>query len=223
MRAAVERYAQERQISNVEVIKAASPQVMLEKVKNAREGLFYMVVCYLQDEGALEAISAVRDADPNVLIALVSQDAEDAMKAFGLKATFMQIPAEHEDFVKAIGEPLEQFSDSHARPFAVKSEQGIDSLLLGDILFAESSRKGPIIHLPKGRTITVRGTLSALYERLVEADPEWFMKVGGSFIVNLDNVRSAGNGSLIFCDGEAVIVPVRMRKPLKDALTALNG
>ena len=75
----------------------------------------------------------------------------------------------------------------------------------------------------KGRTITVRGTLSALYERLVEADPEWFMKVGGSFIVNLDNVRSAGNGSLIFCDGEAVIVPVRMRKPLKDALTALNG
>ena len=45
-----------------------------------------------------------------------------------------------------------------------------------------------------------------------------FIKAGSSFIVNLDNVRSAGEGSLIFADGETIVVPIRKRKAVKDAL-----
>lgn len=222
-RSAVERYAQEKKISNVEVLMAFSPETMLDRLQGSRKGLYYMVACRVEDEGALDALKQLRETDDEIRIVLVSTKPEDAMHAFELRAGFFLIPSDHEGFVKAVGEPLAEIANRHAATFAVKSSQGVSNLLLGDVLFAESAKKGPIIHLPGNRTVTTRGTLQALYDRLAEIDEEQFMKVGGSFIVNLDNVRSAGEGSLIFCDGEAIIVPVRMRKPLKDALASYRS
>ena len=219
-RAAVERYAQEKKISNVEVMMAPSPEAMLDRLQSSRKGLYYMVACRVEDEGALDALRQLRRDDPEIRIVLVSTRVEDAMEAFWLEAGFFLIPSDFEGFEKAVGEPLAEIADRHATTFAVKSQQGIKNIYLGDILFAESAKKGPIIHLPGNRTVSARGTLQSLYERLANADSERFMKVGGSFVVNLDNVRSAGESSLIFCDGEAVIVPVRMRKPMKDALAS---
>lgn len=219
-RAAVERYAQEQKISNVEVVMAVSPESMSERLQGARKGLYYMVACRVQDEGAYDALRQLRQDDSEIRIVLVSTDVGDAIHAFELQAGFFLIPNDFAGFVKAIGEPLAEVVDRHAATFAVKSPQGIKNIYLGDILFAESAKKGPIIHLPGSRTVAARGTLQSLYERLSSVDGERFMKVGGSFIVNLDNVRSAGESSLIFCDGEAVIVPVRMRKPMKEALAS---
>jgi len=91
-------------------------------------------------------------------------------------------------------------------------------LNLNDIMFAETSKPGPVIHLSGGRTVSVRGTLQALYDKLYARKAQ-FLRAGGSFIVNIDNIRTANDDSVIFSSGEAIILPVRARKPVLEALS----
>lgn len=218
LRAAIERYAQEQQIANTFIAKTPSPKAMLERVTRAREGVFSMVICRIQQEGAFDAVKVLRLSNPSVSIVLVSDRKEDAVRAFEVRANLLLISDDYAAFERAVGEPLSDIAASQTATFALKTSRELRNIPLDDILFAESAKKGPIVHLPNGETIAARGTLQALFNRLVEADSERFVKAGSSFIVNLNNVLSFGKGALIFADGEAIIVPVRVRTPLKESL-----
>ena len=97
---------------------------------------------------------------------------------------------------------------------------GVGNVVLDEVVFAESTKKGSVIHLANGGTRLVRSTLQALFDKLAGRGP--FEKAGSSFIVNLDNIRSTGDGAVIFSNGESIVVPVRVRKPLADTLRVHN-
>ena len=220
LRSAIERFAHERRISNVVVAKTPSPQAMLNELMQAQNGLFDMVICNMLGEGTLDALRRLRQLDPKLRIVLVSNRKPDAVTAYEIGATLLPVPIDGRGFEKAVGEPLCDIAARQSATITVKTSSGLSNIPLEDVLFAESAKRGPIIHLPNGETVSARGSLQALHERLDRADGKRFVKVGSSFIVNLDNVRSFGKGTLIFCDGEAIIVPVRMRTSLKETLAS---
>ena len=220
LRAAIERFARDRQITNVVVAKALSPQAMLAELMRTRKSLFNMVICNAQGEGALDALKQLRRLDPNLRIALVSNQKADAVAAYEIGASLLLMPSNGQEFLKAVGEPLCDIAAQRSATIALKTASGVANIPLDDMLFAESAKRGPIIHLPNDENVSVRGSLQALHERLAQADAERFVKVGSSFVVNLDNVRSLGKGTLIFCNGETIIAPVRTRASLKEALSS---
>ena len=67
----------------------------------------------------------------------------------------------------------------------------------------------------------VRVTVPAPYSQVAHATRS--VKAGSSVIVNLDNVQSAGKNSLVFPDGSIIIIPIRARKPLQEALEAYRA
>ena len=220
LRAAIERFAHERQIANVIATKTHSPQAMLSELRRMRKGLFSMVVCSMRDEGAPDALRHLRRLYPDLRIVLVSDQKADALTAFDINASMLLIPDSKPEFEKAIGEPLRDIADKQSAAIVLKTSFELSNVPLDDVLFAENAKRGPIVHLPGEKTVSTRGSLQALYERLARADTERFVKVGGSFVVNLDNVRSFSKGTLIFCNGETIIVPVRMRASLKETLSS---
>ena len=220
LRGAIERYAESCGVSNVEVIIAPNANVLGKALLDMRHGLFGLVVCSVSCEGALDVLRTARETDPGLRIVLVSRSEDDAMLAFDMQASLLVVPSDVNGFATAIGSHMHELGTDDLRTVAIKSTEGVSNLAIGDVLFVESAKKGPIIHVVDRSPVVARGTLTALGDRLVQADEERFMKVGGSFIVNLDNVRSAGESSVVFSDGEAIIVPVRMRKPLREALAA---
>ena len=224
LRAAIERFAHERNITNVVVTKALSPQAMIDGLERTRKGLFSMVICSMRDGNALDALRRLRRLDPRLRIVLVSDQKEDAIAAYEIDASLLLVPGNERGFSKAIGEPLSDIEAERSATIALKTPSGLSNIPLDDVLFAENAKRGPIVHLPNDETVSVRGSLQALHERLTRADAERFVKVGSSFVVNLDNVRSFGKGTLIFCNGEAIIAPVRMRTSLKETLSSyLDG
>lgn len=211
---------------NTEVRMTHSCENFLQAMQNVRPGLFdFAIIRVFDREGKPAAellpgfLSQVAEVTPQTQVILVSDNPAHAILAYDAGAHYLQLPADQAGFVRAVGQPIKRTAQRERTSFAVKSGKIVVNMNLNDITFVETNKKGPIIHLPGNRTIPVRGTLQALYERLNSLD-DCFMRAGGSFIINLDNARSVGESSVIFADGDAIILPVRARKPVREAFQA---
>ena len=194
------------------------------------------VVC--GNEATLSALLPTLQArHPRLLVALASHNAQEAAGAYRLGIEYLALPPEAAALRSMLARALETDTWESQPHVAVRSPGCLDNVSIDDIQFVESSKRGPVIHLPGRQTVTARGTLKALYDGLMQAGrqlaqqegtplalPTWwpYVMVGSSFIVNLDNIAASGKGALVFADGETIIVPVRRRKELENALAAFR-
>ena len=182
---------------------------------------------------AVGLLADLRVRDSHLLLVIASHDAGKALDAYQLKAEFLHLPGTYDDLRRTLARPLSDISWETNPCLAVRTPGQIVNVSIADIQFVESSKRGPVIHLPKGQTVVTRGTLKSLYDKLVEAAvptqvprfawpiaDDAFVMAGSSFSVNLDNVVASGKGALVFADGETIIVPVRRRKDVERALDA---
>jgi len=225
MRSAIESYATSKGLFNVGVVSVYSSEDLFKLIDRVRPDFIDIILCRLEGsddsmrEKTRKTLSMLAEQCPKTHFIVASSDTDNAICAFDAGAKFIPVPYGNDEFHNSIGTVLDKVAMTHKRPFSVKSTKGIVNMNLNDITFVETNKKGPIIHLPDSRTVETRGTLQALFERLSAIDDR-FVRAGGSFIVNLDNVRTAGESSVIFGDGEAIILPIRARKPMQDAFAA---
>ena len=226
----IDRYAKTEGIQNVEPLVTDSCIKLQSILTHLRPNFIDIAICRIDKDSPgfncarkTGLIESLKERTPSTKFILISTNPEDAICAYDTGSLFIQLPMQGKDFSQVIGETLKEVARSKKRPFSAKASKGIVAMNLNDITFVETNKKGPIIHLPNMRTVTTKGTLQALYDQLNGID-ERFIRAGGSFIVNLDNVRTVGDGSVVFSDGEAIILPIRARKPIRDAYaTYLRG
>ena len=221
LRSAVDALVKLMDISNCGIAYVTKLEELIALAQRTNPGFYDIVVCRVGPEAdqALEALREVRAADANLGIVIASDSPDHAVDAFDLHVDGYCLFKDGRDgFERAMKVPLLKAAAKHADTVGVRSEIGIGNVTIDEIQFVEASKKGPLVHLPEGKTLLARGSLQSMFE-LLEGDGP-FIKAGNSFIVNLDNVRSFGESSIIFPDGEAIIIPVRARKAVKEALYA---
>ena len=201
-----------------------SYDAFIDIVQRMQPGFFNVAVVRVSPVGdeVLPKLSNLLDilahATPQTEVVILSNDANHALDAYEVGARFLRVPFDETGFFNTIGKSLLHAAAVDKRPLPVKSGKSVMVLNLNDVMFAETGKRGPIIHLPQGRLVPVQGTLQALFDKL-RARSDQFLRAGGSFIVNLDNIRTASDDSVIFSNGEAIILPVRSRKPVIDAFS----
>ena len=252
---AVTRCAEEAHHAHVNVIAVATLAECAAMLSRLPMDFFDALLCCVDVAGGIVARPArtdLRDGQTpleqltdlskryrNLKLVLASRDPAFAREAYRLSANFLLLPGTYENLSQALSEVLSDMGWRRNACLAVRSAGRIDNVAFSDIQFIESSKRGPIIHLPSRQHIVARGTLRSLYERLSEAQKAFsrngqggsteqqeqlpFVMAGSSFIVNLDNVLASGKGALIFADGETIIVPVRKRKDIEEALALRRG
>ena len=226
LRDAIDTYASSCGIFNIETVVRNSRDEFVESLGRLRADFFHIAICHIDDRCAdmsLDeigcALKDVRSLSPNTHFIMMSSDPSHAICAYKADSEFIQLPLTSAEFKRVIGSALRQAVNDQRVPFAVKLQKGVANMNIKDITFIETSKKGPIVHLPGGQTIVAKGTLQSLFDK-ISTMSDTFMRASGSFIVNLDNMRVAGKSSVIFGDGEAIILPVRARKPVRDAYIA---
>lgn len=241
VRAIVNHVAEQAQIANVHTALSVAPEDLVAMVQGRRSGYIDLVVCRVADSlpETLAAALAMRgdgrngdDADgtramgeiPFVApyVILLTSDKSAASEAFGFEGVGVYADTEPAtNLARMVLDRLKEIARAKRKLRCLKSIEGLDNVQLSEFLFAETGKKGPVIHLPNGGACECKGTMRSLFEALSEDSR--FMRVGSSFIVNLDNVRSLGEGSVIFSDGETIIAPVRARQPLREALASYHA
>lgn len=198
----------------------STPEDMVTIVKRMRAGFYDIIVCRIDArccDGVFAALSSVREDGCEASIVVVADSPEYASRAISVRAEgYCLVKEGGAGLTRTMESPVGKAMARRGETVGLRTDVGIGNVSVDDILFAESSKKGAILHLPFDATMIVRGTLQGLFETLSTRD--CFVKAGNSFIVNLENVRSIGEKAIIFANGESIIVPVRARKPVKDAL-----
>ena len=200
------------------VTRSVAPADMVHSVQAMRRGFFDIIVCWLGEnpDSVFDALSEICLDEPDVHIVVVAENAESARRAVMVEASgYCQVGQGIDGFMNAMLPAVSQAIERHSGTIGLRSSAGVGNIMLDDFLFAESSKKGAVIHMSDGETILVHNALQALFDRL-SADGR-FVKAGRSFIINLDCIRSLGDRAAIFLNGESVILPVRVRKPMKEA------
>jgi len=199
-----------------------APEDLATAFNRVRKGFYDIVVCRIDDECAqrtFEALERVREQDQDVSIVVVAEKPDFARDALDVGTEgYSLLEGGSAGLAKILEKPVGKAIARRSSTIGLKTDRGVGNIVVDDILFAESSKKGAVIHLPSDNTMLVRGSLQSLFETLSTTDG--FIKAGNSFILNLGNIRSVGDKSVIFANGESVIVPVRSRTPVKDAFRA---
>lgn len=225
LQALIDRYTKSAGIENVDSLVTDSCSKLLSLLNRLKPNMIDVVVCRIDrdtpDAGRDQKVALIRnltERSPETRFILMSSDPDDAICAYDTGALYLGLPVDKQGFYRTIGMTLEEVAKAKKRPFCTKSSSGVTAMNLNDISFVEISKKGPIIHLPHKQTVSTRGTLQALHDQLSSIDGR-FVRAGGSFIVNLDNMRSIGDSTVVFGDGETIILPTRARKVIRDVYT----
>lgn len=182
---------------------ASSGQEAVERVISGRPDLVFLDI-HMPDMDGFEVVDAIASSDHVPEIVFATAHDEYAVRAFEVSAVdYLLKPFDRERFDrslerarKSVGEPADQSqllslldamrpAGQFARRVLVPSNGRAVFVATADIVRLEADRNNVLIH-SRGGTFTLRSTLDALENRL---DPQQFVRVHRSHIVNLDAVK----------------------------------
>lgn len=221
-RAALQRAAEAAGTAVPETVRYTNAIDLIDDIADATSGRACSVAVFAQDAPGMSGIqiaSELRDVSAAVRIVLVADDAARAFEASQLDVNgYLVRPVSESAFARTLTAQLREAEFLHRDSVALRFRDHPRIVRLSDILYSETSNHDQIVHLRDRSSESMRISSQALFDQL--SHDGRFFKIGSSYIVNLDEVAELrnGNATLVFTSGTSVPVPVRMRKPLENAL-----
>ena len=201
-----------------------SPFALLEHLDSPiAEPLFDLLILQASSSG-MSAIQAVRDARKSGYageIILVEDTDGYALEARRWHVTgYLVEPVDADVLTAEIAAAMVRLQQLDAESTTMRMRGGVKRVLFSQLVFAQTSNHDQVLHMRNGTTMQLRCSSQELFDRL--SHDERFLKLGSSYIVNLDLVRSfnSNGGTLSFVENSTASVPVRFRKTVQDALFA---
>lgn len=181
--------------------------------------LVHNIESYAKEKGAAVTVKLFSSADallreyetstekPAVIFLDIYMDGTDG---------YLHKPFTHDDFVRAMKRFSRLFEESRRYITVMQGREEVN-IYLNTLRFAESVGHSTVLHTSGGE-VRVYLPLSSFFGQL-EGEPD-FLMCGRSYIANLSTVESfdADSGELTFQGGESLIVPVRLRRSVKEQM-----
>lgn len=202
----------------------ATSFTLLEHLDNpAAEPLFDLIILQSAASG-LSPIETARDArklgyDGEII--LIEDTEKHAFEAHRTHATgYLVDPIDTASLEAEISASIVRLETLDAESITMRMRGGVKRVPFSQLVFAQTSNHDQVLHMRDGSSMQLRCSSQDLFDRL--SHDERFLKLGSSYIVNLDLVSSLNsNGEVLtFVDKSAASVPVRFRKAVQDALFA---
>ena len=188
---------------------ASSEQFLFEQAYDRTQILFLDIEMEKMDGIALAR--EIRKHNRQMQIIFVTGYMEYIQEGYDVEALhYLLKPVSQEKIDSVLVRAVERLKTADA-VLLVENGGEVLRLPLKEIHFIESNRNYNIIHADTD--YEMRGTLSELEAKLDEA----FVRVGRSYLVNLNYVRRIGKTELILNTGEKLLVPRGSYKKLNEA------
>lgn len=202
-----------------------TPVELIESVAAFTEAPYDLVISAIDLKGisgvhAISELSELYSYADDLRMVLCAPDSSYAFSAQQSGADgFLLEPVTKAEFDRVIGRQLDEIADRNRQSVVVRCRDRMRRIFFKRLSYVETSGHNQVLHhIGNESACDVRGSSRDMFA-LLEGD-ERFFKVGSSYIVNLDYIESLDtkHGFATMSDGVQVPVPVRLRKPLEQAL-----
>jgi DNA-binding LytR/AlgR family response regulator len=204
----LKKYASEHPQYEVKIYSFSAPLEMLTYVE--RQGGFDALLLDVYMPGILgtDAARELRELGDNCQLIFLTTSRDHAVDAFSLDAAhYLVKPYSEKEFFAALDKAFNSLAQKRVT-ITIKSTDGIRSIELDKLVYAEASNHLQRLYLSDGGTVCVRKSSTELFE-LLEEEPR-FYKCGSTYIINMDYIVELTSGNVAFSTGSKI--PILSRK-----------
>jgi DNA-binding LytR/AlgR family response regulator len=141
----------------------------------------------------IDVAKEIRDFDKTAPILFFTSSPEFALESYSVKAVnYVLKPISKEKLFFTFDEMLEQIKvEKNEDAVIVKSNEGIQKILIANLVFAEVSGRNVLYHLRSGKVIECTERFSSVCDNLLKYG--CFIKTHRSYIVNMQYVDTIEN------------------------------
>lgn len=183
----------------------AAADVLHRMEKGETYDIALMDICMPGVPGT-DAAEEMLAKNPEMSVIFLTTSDEYAVEAFAMNAThYLLKPFAQEQFDAALDRAIKKTEDQVL--LSLDCVNGVYRVRISEIVSIESQNHYLLLGLSSGETLKIRMKLSQMFEEIQEY-PQ-FIKVGASYVANLDFVRNISGNNIEMQGGVKIPVPRR--------------
>lgn len=213
----LENYRKQHKTCDFCVQRFTDAEELLQKIQNKEYApdLLFMDI-YLPDRLGIDVVKELRGMGNGCRIIFATTSTEFALEAFRVNADqYFVKPIMEKELFPVLDKLFEKAGRDQKKCLSLQNGSRIYKVSLQDIVFCEAQKKSQNVYLVDGGQLQVRMTMTKIYD-LLAGSPE-FVKVGISYIINLEHVDSLNTRELQMDNGETIYLPRGSYHPLRES------
>lgn len=199
-----------------EICRFKNAEQLLEVIKNQNymPDLLFLDI-YMPGKLGTEVAKELRDMGNNSKIIFLTTSVNHALEAFRVDAAqYLVKPVLEKNLFFVLNRLLKEIERERKKYLLLRIDGKICRVALQDIVYCEAQRKYQHLYLTDGTCALLRLTMTEIYKML--SDYVEFVKVGVSYIVNLEHIGNLNSQELQLDNGEKLHLPRGAYQPLKE-------
>ena len=157
----------------------------------------------------------IRNVDKSAQIIYFTSSPEFALDSYSVKAfNYVLKPVSKERLFLVLNDVLEQIQHHEELYIIVKDVQGIQKLLLSNLVYAEAMGRKVLYHLTSGRVLECSSKFSEVCNTLLVH--RFFLKPHRSYIVNMNYINTIENTEITLQTFATIPIAQGKSKEIKD-------
>ena len=210
----LETYQEQRQGCELKIECFESAETLLERFReqNYEPDLLLMDI-YLQEEFGIAAAEELRSMGNKSQIVFITSSLDHALEAYRVQAAqYLVKPIEQEELFQVLDRLLEDSRKERNRYLVLRTEGRVCRVAVNKIVFCEAQGKNQMMHMIDGEELLLHMTMTEIFGML--SGYQEFVKVGASYIVNLEYVVSMNARKLQMDSETSIHLPRGSYQPL---------
>lgn len=170
---------------------------------------------FMPEVSGIQTAKWLRERGEDCRIIFLTTSEDYALEAFEVNAfQYLLKPVSEEKFFPVIEKAVKEIEIQQPRYILLRIDNQVRRVAFGDIVYCEAQGKKQCIYLKDGEMISLRTTMAKLREIL--SGSKECMKVGGSYIVNLEHIERMSAQTLQLDNGKEIYLPRGAYKSLRE-------
>lgn len=190
----------------------------IELISVLEQGKHFDVYCLdivMPGYNGIELGKEIRKHDKSARIVFLTSSPEFALDSYSVKAeNYILKPIHKETLFNTLNDIFEQTKREEENFITVKDIQGIQKILLSNLVYAEAMGRKVLFHLSSGRILECSLRFSQACDMLSEYP--FFTKPHRSYIVNMNYINIIENTEIILQTSDIIPIAQGKGKEVKD-------
>lgn len=216
MKDMLDTYQEQRQDCELLIECFGSAEALLKRVREQKyEPDLLLLDIYLQEEFGIAAAVELRSMGNKSHIVFITSSLDHALEAYRVQAAqYLVKPVEQEELFHVLDRLLEESRIERRCYLVLRTEGRVSRVAVDKIVFCEAQGKSQKMHLIDGEELLLHMTMTEIFGMLAEYQE--FVKVGASYILNLEHVVSMNSRQVLMEPKDSIHLPRGSYQPLRE-------